>query len=220
MDQPQVTRGGLKAATLVNESTHEVVPCTFNPFEYTLSKQNSWEKKPVKGKNVPKVTFKQGGSQILKLTLYFDTSDDGSDVRKYTDALWRMMMVDDNKKNDKSAKSEPPEVSFHWGRLYFTAVLTSMSQKFTLFKDDGTPIRCQVDVTLEQMIDKDDYREEGPAQGKGKEAARTVTATQSDRIDHIASKNSSGGSKDARSVAEKNNLDDPLKIPPGKKLKV
>ena len=111
----KLTKGGLVQSKLINLSTGTEVPCMFNPFEYTLNKSNSWEKKPVKGKNVPQVTFKQGGSQILKLTLYFDSQVDNGDVRKYTDPMWEMMMVDDKAKNARSDKSQPPEVAFEWG---------------------------------------------------------------------------------------------------------
>jgi len=205
----KLTKGGLEQSKIINLSSGVEVPCMFNPFEYTLTKQNSWEKKPVKGKNVPQVTFKQGGSQILKLTVYFDSQQENADVRKYTDPLWEMMMVDDKAKNARSDKSQPPEVAFEWGRLYFKAVLTNMSQKFTLFDEKGTPVRCQVDLTLEQMIDVDDY--------KGSSSPSKVVAVVADqRLDHIAAAASTPTTP--RQIAEKNNLNNLLNIPPGTNL--
>jgi hypothetical protein len=217
-----VTKGGLERAKIVNTVTKDEVPCMFNPHEYTLTKQNSWEKKPVKGKNVPQVTFKQGGSQVLKLTLHFDSLMEDKDVRSYTDPLWKMMMVDDKKKNKETGKSEPPEVAFEWGRLQFKAVLTNMSQKFTLFKSDGTPVRCTVDITLEQMIDVDDYKKEGIESLATSEAApEEVTATEGDRLDNTIAKVSEEGIADmVRKIAEKNGIDNPLNIAAGLKINI
>ena len=87
------TKGGLEPATITNMDTGEVVRCMFNPHEYTLTKQNRWERGEKKGKNVPKIKFTQGGAQKLKLQLFFDTYAEGSDVRAHTDPLWQMMMV-------------------------------------------------------------------------------------------------------------------------------
>ncbi|MFN8375291.1 MAG: hypothetical protein U0694_20740 [Anaerolineae bacterium] len=215
----KVTRGGLQPASLINEVTNETVYCTFNPFEYTLTKQNQWSMTPTTGGNVPEPSFQSGGPQTLRLTLYFDTTMDNSDVRTYTDALWRMMMVVDANKNPKSGKSEPPKVSFKWGRLYFTAYLTNMSQKFTLFKEDSTPIRCQVDITLEQKIDIDDYKDQAPLRGiQG--APKTANAVEGDRLDNLLSRVAEEGVSALRRVAEENGIDNPLNIPPGSKLRI
>ena len=66
------TRGGLEPAVIVNKDTGETVRCMFNPHEYTLTKQNRWERGETKGKNVPRLKFSQGGSQTLKLQLFFE----------------------------------------------------------------------------------------------------------------------------------------------------
>ena len=214
------TRGGLKPAKLikiVNNQEVAVVRCMFNPYEYTLSKQNQWQEQPTRGRNVGSANFVKGGSQILKLTLYFDASlEQDKDVRKYTDRLWEMMMVEDTSRNNESGKGVPPEVAFEWGRLYFRAVLTNMSQKYTLFTEDGTPVRCQVDITLEQKVDREDYRKRTDPPPAA-ETANVLTATAGSRIDNIAAE--SGGTPSMREVAEANNIDNPLNVPPGTRLR-
>lgn len=221
-----LSRGELKKARLVNlNNENKFVECMFNPHEYTLTKSNSWKKEAKKGKDVGEVNFAGGGSQILKLTLYFDTLMTNGDVREHTDKLWEMMMVDKNKKLDKSGKSSPPEVAFHWGRLYFRAVITNMTQKFTLFKPDGTPVRCTVNITLEQHVDVNDYKKGdastvvAPAVEKIKEE---VSAKLNDRIDNIIADTSGLDEvgNTLRDVLDANNIDDPLNIVPGSKLKL
>jgi hypothetical protein len=191
----------------------------FNPFEYSLSKQNQWTKEESMGQDVPVRSFSQGSPQSLKLTLYFDTSLDGSDVRTHTDRLWKMMRVDEKNKNQSTGKSEPPHVAFKWGRLYFSSVITSMSQKFTLFKPDGTPIRCQVDVTLEEAKDKNKPKDQAPQKGIAG-APKSASAVEGDRLDNLAAKVADEGVGALRRIAEKNGIDNPLNIPPGLKLKI
>ncbi|MFN2130401.1 MAG: peptidoglycan-binding protein [Anaerolineae bacterium] len=210
------TRGGLEPAVIVNKDTNDTVRCMFNPHEYTLTKQNRWERGETKGKNVPRLKFSQGGSQTLKLQLFFDTYAEGSDVRTHTDPLWQMMMVNSDKTNPRSNKSEPPPVSFQWGGLVFDAVITNMSQKFTLFFKDGTPARTTVEITLEQLSDDQDFARQNPTSGGG-EAPRTRLVKAGERLDLIAYDEYEDATE-WRRIAEANALTHPLRLRPGQRL--
>jgi nucleoid-associated protein YgaU len=210
------TRGGLEPAVIVNKDTNETVRFMFNPHEYTLTKQNRWERGETKGKNVPRIKFTQGGAQTLKLQLFFDTYAAGSDVREHTDPLWRMMMVNPDKTNPRSNKSEPPPVSFQWGGLTFDAVITNMTQKYTLFLKDGTPVRTTVDITLEQLADDQDFARQNPTSGSV-ETNKTRVVKAGDRLDWIAYEQY----QDAtlwRRIAEANGLSNPLRLRLGQRL--
>jgi hypothetical protein len=214
MAELNLTKGGLAPATLTNLDTNEVVNFMFNPFEYTLSKNNTWQDKPVTGQNLPYVNFQQGGAITLKLTLHFDSQATGTDVRNYTDKLWKMVLINEAKADAKTGKGQPPPVVFDWGKLHFKAIITSLSQKFTLFTDIGIPLRCTVDVDLRQYLDEPG--ETGTAQaGSSTPAKAPVTATQGQRLDNMTS-----NPNDQRKVAEKNNINNPLKVPTGTKLKM
>ena len=212
------TRGGLEPAVIINVDTGEPVRCMFNPHEYTLSKQNRWQRGETKGKNVPRLKFSQGGSQTLKLQLFFDTYADATDVRLHTDPLWRMMMVNSDKTNPRSNKSEPPPVMFQWGGLAFEAVITSMTQKFTLFLKDGTPARATVDITLEQLGDEEDFAGQNPTSGGG-EAPKTRLVHAGERLDLIAYEEYEDATQ-WRRIAEANGLTHPLRLRPGQRLVV
>jgi hypothetical protein len=210
------TRGGLEPAVIVNKDTNDTVRCMFNPHEYTLTKQNRWERGETKGKNVPRLKFSQGGSQTLKLQLFFDTYAEGSDVRTHTDPLWQMMMVNSDKTNPRSNKSEPPPVSFQWGGLVFDAVITNMSQKFTLFFKDGTPARTTIEITLEQLSDDQDFARQNPTSGGG-EAPRTRLVKAGERLDLIAYDEYEDATE-WRRIAQANALTHPLRLRPGQRL--
>lgn len=214
------TKGGLVPAQLINLSTNEIVHFMFNPNEYTISKSNSWEKKSKKGSNVPSVSFKQGGTKTLKLQIFFDTFMDETrtDVRKYTDTIWKMMAVDPNKEDSSTKKSEPPQVAFKWGNLYFKAVITQMSQKFTLFLDTGVPVRSTIDLTLEQVEDPYEFRPQ-PVPSQPTDTRKAIISQLKQRLDQIANDELGSPSK-YRDIAAASNVDDPRKIPPGTQLTV
>lgn len=210
------TRGGLEPAIIINKDTGEIVRCMFNPHEYTLSKQNRWVRGETKGKNVPRLKFSQGGAQTLKLQLFFDTYAEGTDVRIHTDPLWNMMMVNADKVNPRSNKSEPPAVQFRWGGLAFDAVITSISQKFTLFLKDGTPVRTTVDITLEQLSDDRDFARQNPTSGS-EASPRTHVVQAGERLDLIAYQEY-GDAARWRLIAKANGLIHPLRLHPGQRL--
>lgn len=216
------TRGGLMAAALYNkQDTGQIVYCMFNPNEYTLSKQNQWTQTKKKGKNVPGLTFEQGGPQTLRLQLFFDTytgrDDSSQDVRTHTDKLWQLMMIESDKKNQGSQKSTPPPVVFEWGAgLTFTGVITDMSQKFTLFSRDGVPLRATVDLTLRQWTDEDDFGRQNPTSGGG-ETHKIRLAQAGERLDWIAFQEY-GDAAEWRRIAQANRLTDPLHLRPGQRL--
>ncbi|MDX2161438.1 MAG: hypothetical protein SF162_08955 [bacterium] len=212
-----VTRGGLAPGKIVNLSTKEEVRFMFNPFEYSLSKSNDWTKKPVMGQNLPQVVFEQGGAQQLSLTLHFDSYAEAKDVRTYTNALWKMMMIDESKVNAKSGKAAPPPVEFQWGKLFFKSIIVSLSQKFTLFDPSGVPLRCTVDITLQQYLELPPPITSGGSGGAAANGKKNAVEP-GDRIDHVAQKQN-GDPNSQREIAERNNIDNPMKVKPGTPLK-
>lgn len=214
----ETTKAGLEPATIKNLTTDEMVYCMFNPHEYTLTKQNQWDAGDNKGKNIPKVKFKQGGAETLKLQLFFDTYGTNSvkDVREHTQNLWKMMMVSNESKNQKNNKSEPPKVAFKWGKFNFEAVITNISQKFTLFDREGVPLRTTVDVTFQQFKDDQNHHGQNPTSGGGP-PMRTHVVQEGERLDLIAAK-AYGDPSFWRLIAQGNGLLNPLHLRVGQLL--
>lgn len=214
-----LTKGGLAPATITNVKTKEVVKFMFNPFEYSITKSNTWQAKPVVGVNLPMVTFQQGGPQTISLQLHFDNLADGKDVRQFTAPLWKMMMIDQQTKNPRSGKGQPPNVIFAWGKLHFKAIITSMTEKFTLFTDKGIPLRCQVDIGLQQYLDESEAPPQTSQKSGSGTAPKTTQLIQGERMDHVAVSNG-GKPSDYRKISADNKIDNPNRVPAGKKLKV
>lgn len=203
------------------------VPCMFNPFEYTLTKANSFkEENTANARNSPKAELSKAGAQTLQLSLIFDTYATNEDVSKTTDQLWDLMRVADDARTDKrpadpNDKREVPLVAFHWGVFFFVSYITNMTQKFTLFTPQGTPVRANVQITFTQYTDIKDRREElrqNPTSGGGP-VNRIHRVVAGDRLDLIAQEVYRDPSK-WRYIAEYNALIDPLALRPGQLLTI
>lgn len=213
----QLTRGGLKPATIKNLSNNAVVNFMFNPNEYKISKSNTWKDRPVSGQNLPLVNFQQGGAKTLSLTLHFDTLAAGTDVAALSAPLWEMAMIDTTKEDPKSKKSEPPAVEFAWGRMRFKAIVTQISETYTLFSDKGTPLRSKVEISLRQFLDPADVPPQRGTRTSNTSNRTSVTKIEGQRMDNMAA-SSTGSASNYRSVAEKNNVDNPMKVKNGTRL--
>jgi len=196
------------------------INCMFNPYEYTISKSVTYKERAKTESDNPQEDFVQPSPQTLKLSLIFDTYEADEDVSLTTRQLWLLMGSKTRQKSNKHEKLEPPYVAFIWGVFRFVARLTNMSQKFTLFKRDGTPVRAKVEVTLTQYEDEDDYRavKTNPTSGGG-ESEKIWRVNAGDRLDTIAAQ----VYRDAtlwRRIAEHNKVRDPLAIRPGQILRI
>lgn len=212
------TRGGLRPASIKNLSNNRVVKFHFNPYQYQISKSNSWNPLHVTGVNQPLVTFAHGGPVSLSLKLYFDTQESGTDVRVVTSPLWDMMMVDESEKNTLSGKSQPPAVEFTWGSLYLKAIILSLTENLTLFNPEGVPLRSEVDIRLQEYVALEDLSNESRQLVETQiQQNQSQQLVQGQRLDNVAAE--SGNSGGHRAVAEQNNIDDPLRVPAGTTLR-
>lgn len=182
----------------------------FNPFEYTVSKTNTYQEQARNDADTPKGEFFKSGAQTLKLNLVFDTYEEDKDVSLETNKLWKLMMSKTQSDSSQNEKIEPPQVAFKWGVFKFVSFITNMTQKFSLFKKDGTPVRANVDITFTQYKDVNDYERQNPTSGGGP-IERVWRVIAGDRLDTIADRVFDDSSK-WRLIAEYNNIADPLSI--------
>jgi hypothetical protein len=192
------------------------VDCMFNPFEYTVSKSNTYAEKSRNRSSTPQIEFKKAGAQTLKLNLIFDTYESGEDVSLTTNKLWKFM--EPKQEGSGNDKKPPPSAAFEWGVFRFVAVITNMTQKFTLFKNDGTPVRAKVDVTFTQHVDVNDYPNQNPTSGGGP-IQRVWQVTLGDRLDTIATAVYNDATR-WRTIADYNGITDPLSLQPGMRLTI
>jgi nucleoid-associated protein YgaU len=163
--------------------------------------------------NAPTLNFGGGGSRELTLDLFFDVTEnpDVEDVRQETDKIVALTRINRD-------KGRPPTCKVSWGPqatkdFPFVGVVSNLDQEFTLFRGDGTPVRAELSVTFTEYLDPVlDQRETDPER-----TARVVRM--GDTLSAIAADVYGDPSK-WRAIAEENELDDPLRIEPGRILAV
>jgi nucleoid-associated protein YgaU len=101
--------------------------------------------------------FGGGGSRQLTLDLFFDVTEPVGgvmvkDVREKTDAIVALTRIEPK-------QGRPPVCQVSWGSapthsdFPFTGVITSLSQRFTLFRSTGEPVRADLGLTLLEFLD-------------------------------------------------------------------
>jgi Contractile injection system tube protein/LysM domain len=210
----------LTKAQIYNADTGAmVVTCHFNPNEISISKSNKWEPESSAGTALPDVFFKGEGARSLTLSLVFDSYEARTDVREDTNKVLRLMDSPEDR-SKSSTHTRPPHVMFRWGTFEtFPAVITQLTQKFSLFLETGLPVRATLSVTLQEVPQeavKNQAKGQNPtSRAAGAERVRLVQL--GDTIDQIAAQEM-GESSDWRQIAEANNLDDPRRLRPGQAL--
>lgn len=147
---------GYVPAKLVLEDGQEIA-VMFNPSQYDISKNITYSKLNAVGSNNPKGQFISTGTDILKLSLIFNTynfkdkegniippvdKETNLDVNLRIKKIYDLTMIN-------PSDHKPPVVTFKWTSLIFKGFITSISRKYTMFLDDGTPVRATVDITMQ-----------------------------------------------------------------------
>ncbi len=209
-------RPNVQKAKIVNLNNQQSLTCHFNPDTFSLERSLDWKAPPKTGSDYPELVFSGGQAGDLTMTLLFDTTSSGSDVRDAYTALTDMSKVDQSKKDAKTNKGEPPRCRFEWGRfLTFEAVITKLAEKFLMFKSDGTPLRAEVTVTFKQVAEATS----GQNPTTRTEPRKIWVVHEGQTLDWIAYQEY-GDPAQWRHIAETNDLADPLDIRPGQVLKL
>lgn len=204
--------------------------CQFNPSELSITKTVKWDTDEGNSKdgkdggstpsfNAPKIKFGGGGSAKYTLSLFFDTTEEGQDVRAYTDQLIRLTLRGAGKAKANEPNVTPPTVVFRWGMIrLFKAVVENVKVQYTLFTPGGMPVRAKATVAF---IQNDPSEDVAPYQNptSRSDPRKTYIANAKQRLDQIAYEEY----RDARYwrvLAEANNLDDPFDLSDGQILAI
>ena len=141
----------------------------------------------------------------LSMDLFFDSYEEDRDVRDYTDKVTDLLKIDPE-------LHAPPVLKFIWGNLNFTCVLTKASKKFTMFRQDGIPVRATLNVSFSQFMTESDLKA-SPLHSPDKTKAYTIK--QGDNLWGIAAK-MYGDPAFWRPIADENGIDNPRILEAGK----
>lgn len=206
------------------------IKASFNPSNYSVSKSVQWPQQSYvfsrsydspqadRKKNAPGLTFGGGESRVLSLDLFFDTTEEINpfkiDVRNLTNKLVALTRIEPH-------QGRPPVCVVDWGHspaghnsdFPFTGVVSQLTQQFTLFRSDGTPVRANVSLSLVEYLDPEkDLRITDPE-------FTTWLVRRGDTLSNVAGE-LYGDPGQWRQIAVANNLDDPRTLTIGARLKV
>ncbi|ROS21784.1 LysM peptidoglycan-binding domain-containing protein [Cellulomonas sp. PhB150] len=197
------------------------VPCLFNPAELQISRSNSWAGDSMPGRGVPRLRYTGAESGVLKVDLFFDTTDTGTAVSTYTGKIVALMDVDPTLpgSDETSHNVRPPYVTFHWGDLHsFKAVVSDLQLAFTYFSGTGTPLRATMSLTMRQYEPSNAFGRQNPTSGTPK-PHRVHRVQAGETLDRIAA-TYYGDSTRWRTLAAANAIADPLSLRPGSLISV
>lgn len=185
----------------------------FNPKEYTFEKKAPWKEQNIHGLDVPSLEWTSGGPLQLSVELFFDVYNEkgaARDVRTHTNKLEDLTLVN-------GSLHHPPSLLFIWGtKLAFKCVLTYLKQRFTMFLDDGTPVRAVLECVFTEY--REDPKQELKAEKRhSPDHTKRRVVKQGDTLSWIAGKEYGDCSK-WRIIADANRIDNPMDIVPGQQL--
>jgi nucleoid-associated protein YgaU len=199
---------GLTKARITVENTGQRIDVQFNPEEYSLNKDNNFASQAIPGLSSPLLQFVHGNVRTLDMELFFDTTQDRTDVRNQSQQVVDLLKID-------SDLHAPPVLLVAWASLQLRCVLVRANQKYTRFLEDGTPVRARVTVTFNEFIDADHEAKEVNRQTADFTKVYVVNA--GDTLAGIAVKYYNDPLT-WRPIAIANNIDDPRDIAPGQEL--
>lgn len=205
---------GLEKAEITNTFTGERFKVLFNPGEYTINKDNNFAQVAVPGLRSPLLQFVHGNMRTLEMELFFDTYDTPKlpkrDVREETNKIVRLLDIDPE-------RHAPPVLLFVWGDLRFTCVLARASQRFTMFAEDGRPVRARLTVTFNEFTNAD--REAKEIKRSTADFTKLHVVAQGETLSSIAEQLYRNPAL-WRPIAIVNEVDNPRKLPVGLRLMV
>jgi hypothetical protein len=190
----------------------EEIAVLFNPGEYSVELANRYQKSGPPGLSSPIIQFVNGDADTLSMDLYFDTHTDGGGrpVTDVTERIASLMQID-------AELHAPPHVSFRWGALNFTAVMEKLSQRFTMFRPDGLPVRATLNASFTRYRTLAEQLDDPRRNSADKTKRRIMSAD--DTIWLLADREY-GDARYWRLIAKANRIEDPHAIAAGDVLVV
>jgi nucleoid-associated protein YgaU len=194
------------------------IKARFNPSQITIQKSANWRLAPAPERDVPNTHFTYGEPATLSMELFFDTYESTSstskeDVRQYTNEIFALTTVQEH-----GNMHRPPICQLTWGKFTlsdFQWVLQSLTQRFTLFHSDGTPVRATLTCSFRQW--RSDEVEARLLDRQSVDVAKRYIVRLGDTLSSIAAQEYSDPTL-WRPIAQANRIYNPRILTPGQTL--
>jgi hypothetical protein len=189
----------------------------FNPESISVDRKNNFAPYGEGENALNHATYRSTEPMSMSFDLFFDTTDTGENVLKYTGRLMRLMDVpkDQAGADWRSKNAMPPVVQLYWGQglVGFPAVITSVDLELTYFSAQGIPLRAEAGVDLLQFQPDKAFGPQNPTSGTPY-PHRTHRIQPGETLDRISARYY-GDATRWRALASANGIEDPLAVRPG-----
>lgn len=188
------------------------ITALFNPNQITIQKTANWRDAPAAQRDVPASQHTHAEAARLTMDLFFDTYEAGTDVREHTASIHHLMTVEKH-----GNMHRPPVCRLLWGRsgVFFQGVLEHLTQRFSLFLEDGWPVRATLACTFKEW--RTDEEEARRQDKQSVDVLKTHLLRRGDTLSSIAMKEYEDPTL-WRPIAQANGITDPLALPYGRLL--
>jgi nucleoid-associated protein YgaU len=205
---PTAARTPVAPALVINNRTGAAISVMYNPEEYQLDQGNEIAEIGIPGLAASPVQFVRGRARTLRMELFYDTYETGHDVREHTQEIIDLLDPD-------PATHTPPTLLFLMGGFSFPCVLVDAELHTTMFLADGTPVRARLRVSFREFVRIDVETRQGFFVGP----PTLHQIGQRDTLPNLAA-TYLGDPRRWREIADANEIEDPLALPPGVPLAV
>lgn len=192
------------------------IEALFNPNQLAISKSVNWSEQPPAQRDAPESQFNHGEPETLNLDLFFDTYDTPNPNKDKVTTLYTNKMRDlaTVEQNGGSTTHRPPVCLLSWGSfgVFFVGILQTLERQFTLFMEDGTPVRAKVHCTFKQWCSNIQGLKKQDLQSSDVAKIRIVKRGES--LSQIAAEEYRDP-RQWRAIADENGIDDPRLLQPG-----
>jgi hypothetical protein len=218
--------GELQKLTITRERQRgrDAIEALFNPNEITLAISATWDQERLVGQGgtsaAVMLEYRYVEAETFEIELFFDTYESRSaaltlrraatDVRRHTDRIAKLVEPD-------RELHRPPLCHLKWGTFdIFTGVFTSVRQRFTLFLEDGTPVRATLTCSLIGAATPGQARS---AELHSSDVAKTRQVRRTDTLQSLAAEEYNDPAM-WRHIAKANGIINPRDLRPGTVLAI
>jgi hypothetical protein len=136
--------GGAATKLILTPEEGKAFTFKFNPSQFSLDRSVSWEDtKPMK-ESYGILNFTGGASDSVSFTTMLDATEASDGVLADVEQLYAFTKASITDGDYK----RPPIMLLEWSKVKFSGVISAVKVDFTMFAPDGTPLRCDVTITM------------------------------------------------------------------------
>lgn len=203
-------KGFIKVLAGEQRKKNPEIEILYYPPEYSMEKSNTFTEVGIPGLESPYMQYVKGNAGSITLEVFYDTYEEGTDVRDFTNQLSNLMNIDPE-------LHAPPPLCFIWGNPSpepFYCVLERVTKKFTMFTSEGVPVRARLSITLKEFKMELNSRDRSL---QSSDKTKIYITKQGDSLWAIAAREY-GDPFFWRPIADKNNIENPRLLEIGKEI--